>query len=115
MANLLLFVKINTFSYDNCNLANSWPWAVLVTITQWVPQSKYPFTHDALYAKYIQYDKKISFVVKELIVNLNFLIMGDVSYIPYMMQSYHDMIVIELKPHYNAQGLHKLCLFPSES
>ena len=41
--------------------------------------------------------------------------MGDVSYIPYMMQSYHDKIVIELKPHYNIQGLHKLCLFPSES
>ena len=36
-------------------------WAVLV-----------PITYDVLYKKYIQCDKKISFVVKELIVNLNF-------------------------------------------
>ena len=52
----------------------NWPtvgWAVLVTITQCAPQSKYP-SHMMHYA------------VKELIVSLiYFLIMGDVSYIPY--------------------------------
>ena len=56
--------------------------------------------------------------VKELIVHLKeiFLFNYGGCFIHTMSDvELSRQIVIELQPHYNVQGLHKLCLFPSES